>query len=93
MRALAACPNVFCKLSCLCLQDGPWVYDDNRRVVLETIEMFGTSRCMFASNFPVDGLRVGYTQMFDDFKRMSAALTEDERSRLFHDNAAAFYRL
>jgi predicted TIM-barrel fold metal-dependent hydrolase len=48
---------------------------------------------MFASNFPVDGLRVGYTQMFDDFKRMTAALAEGERWRLFHDNAAAFYRL
>jgi predicted TIM-barrel fold metal-dependent hydrolase len=93
MRALAACPNVFCKLSCFCLQEGPWVYEDNRRVVLETLEMFGTSRCMFASNFPVDGLRVGYTQMFDDFKRMTAALAEGERRRLFHDNAAAFYRL
>ena len=93
MRALAACENVMCKLSCLCLPKGGWDYEDNRRVVLETIEMFGTGRCMFASNFPVDGLRVGYRQMFDDFKRMTAGLTEGERQRLFHDNAAAFYRL
>lgn len=93
MRALAACPNVFSKLSCLLLKDGAWSYEDNRRIVLEVIDMFGTGRCMFASNFPVDGLRVSYTQMFDDFKRMTAALAEDERSRLFHDNAAAFYRL
>jgi predicted TIM-barrel fold metal-dependent hydrolase len=93
MRALAACPNVFSKLSCLCLQEGPWVYEDNRRVVLETIELFGSGRCMFASNFPVDGLRVSYAQMFDDFKRMTAGLAADEQRRLFHDNAAAFYRI
>jgi predicted TIM-barrel fold metal-dependent hydrolase len=93
MRALAACPNVYCKLSCLCLLDGAWDYDDNRRIVLETIETFGIERCMFASNFPVDGLRVAYGRMFDDFKRMTGDLSAGDRRRLFHDNAAAFYRL
>jgi predicted TIM-barrel fold metal-dependent hydrolase len=93
MRALAACPNVWCKVSCLLLRDGAWSYEDNRRIVLEAIDIFGTGRCMFASNFPVDGLRVGYARMFDDFKRMTAPLDEGERRRLFHDNAAAFYRI
>jgi predicted TIM-barrel fold metal-dependent hydrolase len=93
MRALAACPNAWCKLSCLCLPKGGWDYEDNRRVVLEAIDLFGTGRCMFASNFPVDGLRVTYAQMFDDFKRMTAGLSESERAKLFHDNASAFYRL
>ncbi|MGB8434681.1 MAG: amidohydrolase family protein [Burkholderiales bacterium] len=93
MRALAACPNVSCKLSCLCMRDGPWDYASNRAIVLETIELFGVDRCMFASNFPVDGLRVGFRQMFDDFKRMTADLTAEERNKLFHDNAARFYRI
>ena len=94
MRALAACAQCLLSSSpaCAC-GPAPWVYEDNRRVVLETLDIFGTDRCMFASNFPVDGLRVGYTQMFDDFKRMTAALNEAERQRLFHDNAAAFYRI
>ena len=48
---------------------------------------------MFASNFPVDGLRVSYGRMFADFKRMTATFSESERRRLFHDNAARFYRL
>ena len=93
MKALAACERVCCKLSCLCLQDGPWDYEDNRRIVLEAIEIFGIDRCMFASNFPVDGLRVSYDRMFQDFKRMSAALSASDRRKLFHDNAARFYRL
>jgi predicted TIM-barrel fold metal-dependent hydrolase len=62
-------------------------------VVLEAIEMFGVARCMFASNFPVDSLRVTYRQMFDDFKRMTRELSDAERRALFHDNAARFYRL
>ena len=93
MRALAACENVWCKISCLCLPTGGWDYEDNRRVVLETIDIFGAGRCMFASNFPVDGLRVSYARMFDDYKRMTADFSMGERGQLFHDNAAAFYRL
>lgn len=93
MRALAECEQVSCKLSCLCLREGTWDYEDNRRIVLETIDLFGIDRCMFASNFPVDGLRVSYRQMFTDFKRMTASLSASDRRKLFHDNAARFYRL
>jgi predicted TIM-barrel fold metal-dependent hydrolase len=93
MRALAACENCYCKLSCLCLRDGPWNYESNRAVVLEAIELFSPARCMFASNYPVDGLRVAYGLMFDDFKKMSAGFSVSERRQLFHDTAARFYRL
>jgi predicted TIM-barrel fold metal-dependent hydrolase len=93
LKALAACEQVCSKLSCLCLQHGPWDYEDNRRIVLETIEIFGIDRCMFASNFPVDGLRVSYDRMFVDFKRMTAELSASDQRKLFHDNAARFYRL
>ena len=93
MQALAGCGQVYCKLSCLCLPEEPWGYESNRRIVLEAIELFGVERCMFASNFPVDGLRVGFERMFTDFKRMTAGLTAQERQQLFHDNAQAFYRL
>lgn len=93
MRALAACPNCWCKLSCLLLRDGPWNYAANRAIVLETIELFGVDRCMFASNFPVDSLRIGFGPLFDDFKRMTAGFDATARRKLFHDNAARFYRL
>jgi predicted TIM-barrel fold metal-dependent hydrolase len=93
MRALAASPHCWCKLSCLCLPDGPWDYEGNRRVVLEAIDIFGAGRCMFASNFPVDGLRVGFGRMFDDYERMTADFAPADRRALFHDNAARFYRL
>jgi predicted TIM-barrel fold metal-dependent hydrolase len=93
MVALATCPNVCCKLSCLCLLEGAWDYEDNRRIVLEAIDLFGVGRCMFASNFPVDGLRVGFDRMFRDFKRMTTGFSAAERRMLFHDNAERFYRL
>ncbi len=93
MRAMAARPNVTCKLSCLCLLDGAWDYEDNRRIVLETIELFGVARCMFASNFPVDGLRVSFGRMFDDYKRMCADMSPHEKRQLFYGTAARVYRL
>jgi predicted TIM-barrel fold metal-dependent hydrolase len=93
MRAIAASPHCYCKLSCLCLPEGPWDYDGNRRVVLEAIEIFGVERCLFASNFPVDGLRVGFKRMFEDYQRMTKDFAPAERQALFHDNAARFYRL
>ena len=93
MKALAACEQVCCKLSCLCLRQGAWDYEDNRRIVLEAIEIFRIDRCMFASNFPVDGLRVSYDRMFQDFKRMTATLSASDRRKLFHDNATRFYRI
>jgi predicted TIM-barrel fold metal-dependent hydrolase len=92
MRALAALPNLCCKLSCLCTLDG-WPYEENRRAVLETIDLFGADRCMFASNFPVDSLRIGYAEMFAHFKRMVADFPYAEQKALFHDNAVRFYRV
>jgi predicted TIM-barrel fold metal-dependent hydrolase len=93
MQAVAAQEQVYCKLSCLCQPDAPWDYESNRRMVREAIDIFGVERCMFASNFPVDGLRVSYAQMFADFDRMTADLSDGDRRRLFHDNAARFYRI
>lgn len=93
MQVLAQCEQVYCKLSCLCLPDQSWQFASNRDRVLETIDMFGIERCMFASNFPVDGLRVSYQQMFTDFFHMVADFSVSDQQALFHDNAARFYRI
>ncbi len=93
MAALAERPNVAVKLSCLCLPNGPWREEQNRPLVRETIALFGAERCMFASNFPVDGLRIGYGAMMRAYKRMVQDLPAPDRRALFHDTAARFYRL
>jgi predicted TIM-barrel fold metal-dependent hydrolase len=93
LRALAAVNHVHCKISCLCLRDGPWREDENGPIVREVIEIFGVERCLFASNFPVDRLRIGFAAMFEAFARMVAPFSAADRRRLFHDNAARFYRL
>ena len=93
MHALAACPNVVTKISCLCLLDGPWQPEENRPIVLETIDIFGVDRCMFASNFPVDRLRASYDLIYDSFKQMVAHLPRADQEKLFSKNAAKFYQI
>lgn len=42
---------------------------------------------------PVDKLFSSYDAIFDSFKEIARTFAESERSALFHDNAARFYRL
>ena len=48
---------------------------------------------MFESNFPVDRLSIGYTVLWNGFKKLAADFSEAEKQALFHDTAAKVYRL
>jgi predicted TIM-barrel fold metal-dependent hydrolase len=87
MAGVAACPNVAVKIS------GLGRVTKKREVVLATIELFGASRCMFASNFPVDGLCAKFGEIYEEFDEFTAAMTSAERRALFHDNAIRLYRM
>ena len=93
MEAVAAQPNVHVKVSEFGLKDAPWDYQSNRRIVREAIAIFGIERCLFASNFPVAGLRVGYDALVRAVDRMLADRSPADRERFFWRNAASFYRL
>lgn len=93
LRLFAEAPNVAVKISGIGGADREWTVGFNRTVVLDTIEIFGVERCMFASNFPVDSLVAGYAQIFDGFLAITAGFTQAEREMLFHDNAVRYYRI
>jgi len=93
MKRLASAQNVFCKISGLGMGDWKWTVDSIRPFVLHAIEAFGVSRCMFASNFPVDKLFSSYDAVFDAFKEITKGFSPAERRALFHDNAERVYRL
>jgi predicted TIM-barrel fold metal-dependent hydrolase len=57
------------------------------------LDRFGASRCMFESNFPVDGAHLAYSTLWNAFKRYARRLSEDERRDLFFANANRVYRL
>ena len=92
--AEAAAPaNVRLKISGLGVPGSAWTVDSNAAVVRTAIDLFGVDRCMFGSNFPVDGLFRSLDGIFSDFKAMTRSFTPADRLKLFHDNAAAIYRL
>jgi len=93
METIARCPNVHLKVSEFGLKDAPWDYDSNARVVADAIAIFGIERCMFASNFPVAGLRIGYDALVRSVKRMVAGFSAADQERFFWRNAKAFYRI
>lgn len=93
MTRLASCPNVACKISGLGMGDWTWTTESIRPYVEAAIDAFGATRCMFASNFPVDKLFSTYDAIFDAFKDITADYSQTERKALFHDNAERIYRL
>ena len=93
MEALAACPNVWCKLSGFPVLGEPYTVTANKPVILDAISMFGVERCMFASNYPVDGLKGSWDYLYTVYKRSTADFSQADREKLFAGNALAFYRI
>ena len=93
MQTLAARPNVAVKISGLGQPGQPWTVAANGPIVRDTIAIFGVDRCMFASNFPVDGLCADFDTIFSGFKTIVADLSQAEQTSLFCANALRFYRL
>ncbi|WP_127144650.1 amidohydrolase family protein [Pelagibacterium montanilacus] len=90
---IAPAQNVFIKISGLGLPGRPWSADDNAPIVRAAIDSFGFERCMFASNFPVDGLVASFSTIFDGFRRIVADLAPAEQAALFAGNARRIYRI
>jgi L-fuconolactonase len=64
------------------------------RPYIETcIELFGTQRCMFESNFPVDMGSCTYPVLWNTFKILARQYSADEKTALFSGTAQRVYRL
>ncbi|MBT4488709.1 MAG: amidohydrolase family protein [Rhodospirillaceae bacterium] len=93
MEEIAAQPNVSVKISGIGEAGHAWSVERQQTVVRDVIRIFGVGRCMFASNFPVDGLVGDFATIFNGFLDITKDLPDDDRRKLFHDNAVRAYRL
>jgi predicted TIM-barrel fold metal-dependent hydrolase len=104
--ALAACPNVVCKLGGInmpvngfgwhkqqALPGSQQLAEATARYYLHAIDRFGPQRCMFESNFPVDKVSCSYLVLWNSFKRLTAGFSAADKAALFHDTATRVYRL
>jgi predicted TIM-barrel fold metal-dependent hydrolase len=93
MRLLAQNANTAVKISGLGMLDWQWTTQSIRPLVLETIDIFGVERCMFASNFPVDRLFGSFAQLYQSYEEIVADFTAGEQHQLFSANAERYYRI
>ncbi len=106
ITALAGCGNVVLKLGGLGMPvagynleaapqppDSATIAAIYRPYVEHAVEALSPSRCMFESNFAVDGQGYGYGNMWNAFKRLAVGYSADEQQALFHDTAVRTYRL
>ncbi|MBJ22369.1 MAG: hypothetical protein CL933_23405 [Deltaproteobacteria bacterium] len=93
LETYAGLPNVVIKVSGLGMAPGGWDEAMNRRLVGETIEVFGPGRCLFASNFPVDRLMSDYDTVWDMFRAVITEFSADEQAAMLRTNAERSYRI
>lgn len=93
MRLLAAQNNIAVKLSGFGMLDHHWTLGSIRPLILESLDAFGTKRCLFASNYPVDGLYARYADIWHAYAEVIADANKKEQHALFVGNAQRIYRL
>jgi predicted TIM-barrel fold metal-dependent hydrolase len=93
LALLAERPNVSCKISGLAMIDRAWTVESLRPFVLQVIETFGPSRCMFASNFPVEKVHGSFAGFYEAYDAITADFGETERGLMFAGTASRLYRL
>ena len=93
MRRLAALPHANAKLSGPGMVMVEWTVETFAPFIHETIDMFGPSRCMFASNVPPDALHKTFDDIYTGFYAWAAQYSVSEQQEMFHDTAARVYRL
>jgi L-fuconolactonase len=92
MQALAAKPNVMCKVSGIIVTANPdWKPADLAPNVNFTLDTFGEDRVLFAGDWPVCTLRASFAQWVNALKHIVKDRSLAFQRKLFHDNAAKFY--
>lgn len=90
---LAEAPNVAIKISDPVAYDPDWTAASLTEVILSCIDAFGPQRAMFASDYPVAGLHIGFAEWIAVFKSAVREFSPAEQDALFYANAARVYRI
>lgn len=89
---LGDAPNVTCKLSGLVTEAAPdWTLEDLRPVAGHLLAVFGPSRLLWGSDWPVVNLAGGYDRWVKATNALLADLDADARAAILGLNAADIY--
>lgn len=94
LRALAARPNVSCKISGLVAYAGPdWTVADLRPWVDHALACFGWDRVVWGGDWPVCTLGAPLGRWVAATHELTASASYEQRAKLYHRNAERLYRL
>ena len=95
LRALAAHPNVYAKLSGLTMEADwtSWTVGDLEPAVTIALECFGPERLMFGSDWPLVEVCGGYAAWLAAARELLSTLSATERLAIFSGTARSAYRL
>jgi len=102
---MAAIPNIFVKISglgmgILGLNLSPSssveeIVQEIEPLISFLLKTLPLSRCIFASNFPVDSAKLDYQNMVEAYKRilLNYNVSLEDQARFFYFNAIKLYKL
>jgi L-fuconolactonase len=95
LKAIAEYENVQCKISGMVTEADwkKWQPADFTPYIETVVELFGTGRIMYGSDWPVCTLAASYDNMFSIVKNCFSTFSKDEQQKFFGENATRFYDL
>lgn len=93
IQALAAYPNVYCKVSGLVTEADwlNWKIDDFQPYIQHVVTCFGKDRVMFGTDWPVCLVAASYADVMGVAAHSLTDFTEAERAAFWGGNAQQFY--
>jgi len=87
--------HVWCKLSGMVTEADwqAWKPADLKPYIMEVLDIFGTDRCMFGTDWPVCLVAASYDQVMDALHECLNELTGSELEQIFGKSAIEAYRL
>jgi predicted TIM-barrel fold metal-dependent hydrolase len=86
--------NVVVKISALASGADPdWSVDSIRPWAETCLDVFGSRRAMFATNWPIDRLYGSYPQLLEAYLSIASTFAIADRSNVFADTAARVYQI
>jgi predicted TIM-barrel fold metal-dependent hydrolase len=93
LAKVAAHKNIAIKLSGLYMYRRDWPKEAMDHLIDTALELFGPTRVMWGSNFPVDRQFVSLAKLVTDFEKSLARLSPEIRAAIMWKNANNWYQL
>ena len=95
ISSLAKLPNIWCKVSGLVTEADHqnWIPENLTPYIEHVIDCFGFDRVMFGGDWPVARLAAEYPRWLETLDSAIAGCSEEEKRKIYRDNALNFYCL